>query len=144
MSIHFEGILREDRKVLIITAVFVFFGGVEGRMRELYDKYGLLWMLVAVNLLSSFVERYALLKLSGFLGDIMLIVEMRTMGHCHIVGWSDPRSNVILRQIVNSIFGLRRRMLGVELQVLLFGLVFEVLEKWFNGKDAIGVLSFHG
>jgi hypothetical protein len=66
------------------------------------------------------------------------------MGHCHAVGRCDPRSNVILRLKVSCIFGLRRRMLGVELQVLSFGLLFEVFEEGFYGKDAIGVLSFHG
>lgn len=45
---------------------------------------------------------------------------------------------------MNCIFGLRRRMLDVKLQVLLFGLMFEVFEEGFYGKDAIGVLSFHG
>ena len=65
------------------------------------------------------------------------------MGHCHTIGCSDPRSNVILRLNMSCIFGLRRRMLGVELQVLLFGLMFEIFEERFYGKDAIGVLSFH-
>ena len=41
LSIHFEGILSEDREVLIVPAVFVFFWGVEGRVRELYGMDGL-------------------------------------------------------------------------------------------------------
>lgn len=50
LSIHFEGILRDDGKVVIITAVFVFFGGVEGRVRELDGMNELSRMLMAVIL----------------------------------------------------------------------------------------------
>lgn len=50
LNIHFEGILRDDGKVVIVAAVFIFFWGVEGRMRELDGMNELSRMLMAVIL----------------------------------------------------------------------------------------------
>lgn len=124
LSIHLEGILCDDGEVGIVVAAFVFFWCVEGRMRELYSMHELSCVLMAVNLFRGLVERYPLLMLSGLLGDIVIVLEMRPMGHCYTVGCSDPRSNVILRLNVNVIFVLGRRMPGIKLQVLLFALHF--------------------
>lgn len=50
LSIHFEGILRNDGKVVIVAGVFIFFWGVEGRMRELDGMHELSRILMTVVL----------------------------------------------------------------------------------------------